>query len=549
MGWPDQARTNFKNSDWPGGWPDGLPGACQEPGQAGSSGSEHCNNNNQRRQQLSSNTDKNDRNIPNGNSLQISKHALNYASEYHYAPFKLECHPKLIDKKQGQKLIMNLIKSIKSDFITQNPKFNKIILFDLWWIDSNGDLQIIIKTTELYVYLFKTERYPKELNGIKIIPHHPSHLPPQHTVIIKWVHHSISNDDIKEVLNSKYESIFSIGEMIGSINDKTRHVKIELLSKNEYNSLLNGGKISLFGHLFDVDEFLPAPKVFICGRCNQPGHTKKTCCNSSYDLCRRCGGDRTNSEQHKDCQIKCHHCGGEHVSTDYKCKLIDNYRRQLIDELKKHPERLPPDTHLFIPSEYRSQNDKSKSIYNHEVYEYQQYHRSSQFQSRTYYNPWPEINCTTSTTTSNIMNMSGTIKSLSEELKQVQQRHENEQKRIEQKFKTSLMMMNQAFIIMQQIQQTQQTMIRTMNVAVSQNMFSTCMKLTEHVHSIVMKLKPQVNNNEFDEIIQQINDHGQYLTEAHNEYCQHQDELRNISTKQMQALTQAFNVAFKNDDN
>ncbi|CAF4113469.1 unnamed protein product, partial [Rotaria sp. Silwood1] len=159
-----------------------------------------------RRQQLSSNTDKNDRNISNGNSLQISKHALNYASEYHYAPFKLECHPKLIDKKQGQKLIMNLIKSIKSDFITQNPKFNKIILFDLWWIDSNGDLQIIIKTTELYVYLCKTERYPKELNGIKIIPHHPSHLPPQHTVIIKWVHHSISNDDIKEVLNSKYES-------------------------------------------------------------------------------------------------------------------------------------------------------------------------------------------------------------------------------------------------------------------------------------------------------------------------------------------------------
>ncbi|CAF1097636.1 unnamed protein product [Rotaria magnacalcarata] len=37
MGWPDQTRTNFKISDWPGGRPDGLPGACQEPGQAGSS--------------------------------------------------------------------------------------------------------------------------------------------------------------------------------------------------------------------------------------------------------------------------------------------------------------------------------------------------------------------------------------------------------------------------------------------------------------------------------------------------------------------------------
>ncbi|CAF4391357.1 unnamed protein product, partial [Rotaria sordida] len=44
------------------------------------------NNNNLRRKQVSIITDKNDRNITNGNTLQISKHALNYASEYHYAP-------------------------------------------------------------------------------------------------------------------------------------------------------------------------------------------------------------------------------------------------------------------------------------------------------------------------------------------------------------------------------------------------------------------------------------------------------------------------------
>jgi hypothetical protein len=383
------------------------------------------------------------------------------------------------------------------------------------------------------------------LNGVKIIPHHPSHLPPQHTAILKWINHSISNDDIREVLNSKYESIFSIEEMAGTISDKTRHVKIELLNKKEYNSLLNSGKISLFGHLFDVDEFLPAPKVLICGRCNQPGHSKKSCRNSSNDLCRRCGGDRTNPQQHKECQIKCHHCGGEHIFTDYRCKLIDNYRRQLIDELRRHPERLPPDIHLFIPSEYRSQNDKSKSIHNREVYEYQQYHPPLQFQSRTQNNPWPELNSTTSTTTNNIVNLNETITSLSDELKQVQQRHENEQKRIEQKLKSTLIMMNQAFIL---IQQTQQTLIHAMNAAVSQTMFSTCIKLTEHLHSIVMKLKPQVNNNEIDEIMQQINVHGQFITESHNEYSQHQNELQNISTKQMQALNQAFDILFKNDN-
>jgi hypothetical protein len=100
-------------------------------------------------------------------------------------------------------------------------------------------LQIIIKTTELYVYLCKQERYPKELNDIKLTPHPPSHLPPQHTAILKWINHTITKEDIKDDLSSKYESIFSIEEMVGTINNRTRHVKVELLNKKEYNQLLN----------------------------------------------------------------------------------------------------------------------------------------------------------------------------------------------------------------------------------------------------------------------------------------------------------------------
>jgi len=74
-----------------------------------------------------------------------------------------------------------LIKYIKTDFLSENPMFSKPLLFNIWWIDSVGDLQIVIKTTELYFYLCKQERYPKQLLiDIKLIPHPPSHLPPQH---------------------------------------------------------------------------------------------------------------------------------------------------------------------------------------------------------------------------------------------------------------------------------------------------------------------------------------------------------------------------------
>jgi hypothetical protein len=140
-----------------------------------------------------------------------------------------------------------LIKSIKTDFIAEDAMFSKPLLFDIWWIDPGGDLQIIIKTTELYVYLCKQERYPKELIGIKLIHHPPSHLPPQHTTIFKWISRTIAKDDIKEELTSKYESIFSIQDMGGTMNDKTRHVKVELSNKKEYIQLLNSGQITIFG--------------------------------------------------------------------------------------------------------------------------------------------------------------------------------------------------------------------------------------------------------------------------------------------------------------
>ncbi|CAF1648173.1 unnamed protein product [Didymodactylos carnosus] len=72
--------------------------------------------------------------------------------------------------------------------------------------------------------------------------------------------------------------------------------------------------------------------------CNYPGHIKKNC-QSQIEICRRCGGDRKNVSDHKECVIKCHHCmSDDHQSTDYKCPRIAAYRKQLLMELKKRAE-------------------------------------------------------------------------------------------------------------------------------------------------------------------------------------------------------------------
>ncbi|CAF4329004.1 unnamed protein product, partial [Rotaria sordida] len=161
---------------------------------------------------------------------------------------------------EGTKLINDLMKFITPRFLTQNPRFSKDIFVDLWWIDPEGNIQLIIKTTDLYVYLCKKDRYPNELNHVKINPITPTRLPPQHTVIIKWVNNLFIDDDISDELNMKFESIFSIESMYGTINEKNPHIKLEILDKKEHIKILNSGKINLGGHLYSVDEFLPSPR-------------------------------------------------------------------------------------------------------------------------------------------------------------------------------------------------------------------------------------------------------------------------------------------------
>ena len=115
------------------------------------------------------------------NPIRTCKHALDYTSEYHYQLIKIECEPKLRDQRGRPKFIQAFLNYIKVDFLKQNVAYTKPLLFDLWWIDMNGNIQIISKAAKIIVYLSQTNRYPKELKNIKLTPFPPKHLPPKHT--------------------------------------------------------------------------------------------------------------------------------------------------------------------------------------------------------------------------------------------------------------------------------------------------------------------------------------------------------------------------------
>ncbi|CAF3825274.1 unnamed protein product [Rotaria sp. Silwood1] len=216
----------------------------------------------------------------------------------------------------------------------------------------------------LFVFLCDVQHVPNKIinTNVKVIL--PKHLPPKRSIIIKGVPNSLCIEDIKIILAQKFATIYTIDEIPGTNNGKSRYVRMDLLSEIEYQQILNSGIICMEGQCLHVVEYLAAPRVLFYSKCNEPGHNKKNC-SFDFERSRRCGGDR-NVGQHNECEIRCHNCKEEHLSTDYKCVAVQCYRRDLIQHIQQHPESLPNDIQLFIPSQYRRQGDKT--ISNRNVY-------------------------------------------------------------------------------------------------------------------------------------------------------------------------------------
>jgi hypothetical protein len=485
------------------------------------------------------------------NSFNISNQALNYAASTHLQPIKLQCEPPIKEQKLAAKFIQKFFKFIEKDFYQQNICYQKPTGFERWWIDKEGNILGITNEIDLYVYLCNPQHYPKEIENIKITSHPPKHLPPQRSVILKWIKNAISIDEIKEELELKYKSIYSIQDVIGSLNTRNRHIRIDFQDETEYNNILNSGIVTIYGQLYDCDEYLPAPKLLICSKCNSPGHSRKTCADSQVELCRRCGRDRNDKEDHKICEIKCHHCGGAHTSTDYSCPVIQKYRRELILELRNRPDLLPAEAQLFIPTVCREHGERgkgtkileNKSSQFHQLKKNQLHHTSNHL-NVTDYTQWPTLTSPLSHSLPSTLynNINETIKSLSTELRILKENYAIEQKKIEEKYKNHLNLMNQNLIIMQQQIQTQIEMFNSMDSVINSIVFPTCTSLIESLTQIVNKLKSDTNQAELDPILLLLHQQLLLINDKKSAYNLHQIKLNQIAEKQREVFELALNT-------
>ena len=224
---------------------------------------------------------------PSNSLFNISKHALHYATEQHLPPFKITCQPGVKDHQEETVLIKALFAHIKNDFSKINQSYSRPLGFDTWYVDRQGALICFTRELELFVYLWDITHYPSQLINTSISPIPPSHLPSQHSVILKFVSNLIPFEDVLEEISNYCQSKTLLEEMKGTMSEKSRHIRLDISSKEETDRMLYGGVFSLHGQLIEVVEFLAPPRLFICSRCNCPGHVIKEC-KDPFDRCRRC---------------------------------------------------------------------------------------------------------------------------------------------------------------------------------------------------------------------------------------------------------------------
>ncbi len=227
------------------------------------------------------------------------------------------------------------------------------------------------------------------------------------------------------------------------MRSNSRHIRLALYQKDDYIKIINDGKIALQGQIFEVEEYLPPPKILICFKYNKPGHVKKTC-ESPVELCRRCGENRNDGNKHSECSIKCRHCDGDHIATDCKCPLILKFRQELLNRLKTDRNKLPPNIKLFIPVDCRTTGDRNRyftPVNNNEI-------QNLVPSQPPIMNPWFDKQCTNNETSSTT-DAGQTVKGLANELQECKKKFEIEYVKIKSSYDTLMKSTQQAWLMLQ----------------------------------------------------------------------------------------------------
>ncbi|CAF0974173.1 unnamed protein product [Didymodactylos carnosus] len=298
--------------------------------------------------------------------------------------------------------IKDFMKYIELNFRNESPGHKDPIGLDQWWLQGAGNFFCgVTDDIDFYMYLWDDSHYPFSIGNVQIKPEPPKHLPAQNSVVIKFVPTTISKDDVFDEMKSRFSSIFMINKMKGTTRSSARHIRVILKQQNEYKKILYDGRI-------------------------------------------------------------CHHCGGNHISTDYKCPTIVNFRKNLLDKLKNNADKLPVHVRMFIAIDCRKPNDHDLIL----TFTRSEYSASPITTTGNSSHP-PTMNHWTSRQEASKEYLDSAIRAFDNELNKIKKDFDEEKKRINRLYEKQIDTVKKGWLILQQQVRAQNECLASMQQVIS----------------------------------------------------------------------------------
>jgi len=199
--------------------------------------------------------------------------------------------------------------------------------------NDDNDLLLYVKDPKSFAFLLDHTKWPETICGEKFVfPSVPS-IPPQLSLIIKNVDIKLDFVDFSNEVKKLYPDVTNVIRMKNKFGNDIKLVKLELISPETRDILLNSKKIFIHYICYDIIEYLAPVNVLICSKCCGIGHFRRQC-SEAEETCKSCGESCKELKNHN-CSliIKCKHCDGNHLSNSMKCPVVKSFRDALTKSL------------------------------------------------------------------------------------------------------------------------------------------------------------------------------------------------------------------------
>ena len=268
---------------------------------------------------------------PNPMSSSSAQHFKFSAPQLkHAVTHKLPCfYIKFMDKSEQSKLpsVMNVARWIRQT--VQQETIQSIGEFSLFIPAGKNRYKFGVASKADFLKLWNC-KWPEKMNQLQVEIERPRSLPDCCALVVRYIPADLSNEFVVQEITKSIKSAVAFSRIKYYRQRATNDYRFGVLDINEYEEMLNIGRIAIGHLLLPITAFISGLQMTYCTNCWELGHIRPQC--KVGPRCRNCQQVWHHNHQ-CDNQVCCAQCKGPHSSLSMECPVVRNYRQALKEEV------------------------------------------------------------------------------------------------------------------------------------------------------------------------------------------------------------------------